>query len=461
MASANLPLQHISLYAFCRKSKDLLKTNHKHFVKFTLTGVHGDRQYVVNPMLDRMGDEDFGALRDLDSLLGISWHIQVRKPITVYPVGRQEDTLSRDIHLKHEFQNSKVGFLVTHSTTWYANSMTQGLFHAPIHRIPNICLAKSDTHSSIIMLLPELYSEDRKSPYLTQDELETIYDLGTRPAIEELSPGTVAEWPAKYRDEMFRARGSNGQLAFASKMLPAWLVGHLGDRIRAALARNGSTWGTGLVFLHQIRGVKHSTSHSPEPAAADAAFHDFLEQQGLSYGRINRHGTWYVDIGVEFSSPYGRCLAWRTDSHSDMVQEACELGEEESRRLTHIGSSKYARDLVSHLPAVSGCRITTGRYHGPYDIAYMQLYTTDKALTYRPDRATFGKTITAEQILRGKAPAYLQSLITLYNNARETSDGHARVEVRVSIFSATKVLVNLDEDLIRTCLVSIARDVWW
>lgn len=137
------------------------------------------------------------------------------------------------------------------------------------------------------MLLPELYSEDRKNSYLTQEELETLYNLGTRPAIEELSPETAAEWPSRYRDEMFRARGHSGQLAFASKMLPDWIVRDIGDRIRAALARNGSTWGTGLVFLHQIRGVKHSTSHSPEPAAADVAFHEFLQQHGLSYQRIS------------------------------------------------------------------------------------------------------------------------------------------------------------------------------
>lgn len=124
MAPVNLPLEHISLYVFCRKSKDLLRTNHKDFVKFTLTGVHDGRQYVVNPTLDRMGDEDFGALRDLDSLLGISWHIEVRKPLTFYPVGRQEDTLSRDVHLKYEFNSSRVRIFLLPSTTRKANKMS-------------------------------------------------------------------------------------------------------------------------------------------------------------------------------------------------------------------------------------------------------------------------------------------------------------------------------------------------
>ncbi|KAF9459638.1 hypothetical protein BDZ94DRAFT_1171312 [Collybia nuda] len=433
----------MSLRSFCQMSKELLQVDHRDFVKFTLEGVHNNMQYVIDPLLHRMeGDEPFDAMRDFDSLLGLSAHIVVHSAITVFPVAKREKTLSSDIHLVHEFEGSR------------------GAFRAPVHKIPNACLATWDVHNVIYILIPDIYRKDRSS-FLTQEEYRILYEDGIRPAIESLSPETVAEWPANYHDELFRARRRNGQLALTSKMLAEWHVRHLGDSIREALARNGSTWGTGLVFLHQIRGVKHSTIHRADSTAAEEAFDGFLSNNKLTYASMSVNGTWYVDVGIEISSPWGNSLAWQADSHCDMVETACELSERDSRSITQIGSSKYVRDIVSHLPAVSGCRITTGRAHGPHDVPYLQLYTTDKALTYQPDNGTFGKSITAEDLLKGKGLAYVESLCTLYNNATETSKSHARIELRVSIFSATKVLIDIDEYLVRSCLVSIDSSIWW
>lgn len=117
------------------------------------------------------------------------------------------------------------------------------------------------------VFIPELYNDDR-SQFLSQEEQKIFYKEGLRPAVVRLTPGVANEWPATYDDKNFRARGANGRLCFQTKVLPDWLVPHLGDCIRESLTDSGHTWGEGLVFLHQIRGVKHGNTHSLSRGAA-------------------------------------------------------------------------------------------------------------------------------------------------------------------------------------------------
>jgi hypothetical protein len=265
-----------------------------------------------------------------------------------------------------------------------------------------------------------------------------------------------------YDDEMFRARGRNGQLSFTSKMLGAWLVPELGDAIRTALTNNGVSWATGLVFLHQIRGVKHSTQHAPNPNSSVAALRQFLGQCKLSWRQIGREGTWFIDTAIEVSSSIGNCLAWRTDSHYNIIRKAVPgLDDDTAERITRLGSSKYARDIVSHLPAVSGCRVNTQTTRGDRNIVYVQLYTTDKAHTYRPDQGHFGKFITPEDILKKKAPAWISNLCMLYNNASDGGSAHARLEVRTELPHAVDALLDIEESVYRRSLISVPCEPWW
>lgn len=349
----------------------------------------------------------------------------------------------------------------------------QGSLYLPIHKVPNLCLGKWSIHTLVRVLLPAIHT-DRRSPELTQEEKAIFYEKGLRPAIANLTHITSSEWPATYSDEMFRARGPNGQLSFCSKVVAEWLVPELGNAIRDALTENGCTWGTGLVFLHQVRGVKHSSTHGINRESAKQALEIFLRDNHLTPGQGAEEGEegdeeadgrggekWWVDAAIEVISNFGNCLAWRTDSHSHIVRRALSISYDEAERITKPGSTLYARDLVSHLTAVSGCRITPGKAHGLYDAVYMQLYTTDKALIYRPDGTAHGKYIKTTEIIAGKGPKFVENLIQLYNNAISTCSSHARLEVRVPLEEAHRVLLNFDDALIRESLVSINPKLWW
>lgn len=116
------------------------------------------------------------------------------------------------------------------------------------------------------------------------------------------------------------------------------------------------------------------------------------------------HRCWWIDVGLEINSKKDEgCLAWRTDSHY------------QADRLTTPGSSKYTRDMASHLTEVSGCRIAPGFVSNTaLSVRYFQAYTTDKSHTYRIDQGRYGKFITCDRILKGKDKDYLEGVYRLY-----------------------------------------------
>lgn len=100
----------LSLLEFCQRAKELLSINQPDFVRFVLTGRDTDgTQACIDPILNRVPqDHPLEIIRDYDSLLGISKTIRVQASITVYPVAKREDTLSKNIHIRYQFSKSSV-----------------------------------------------------------------------------------------------------------------------------------------------------------------------------------------------------------------------------------------------------------------------------------------------------------------------------------------------------------------
>jgi hypothetical protein len=261
---------------------------------------------------------------------------------------------------------------------------------------------------------------------------------------------------------MFRARGRNGTFSFQTKMIPFWNVYELGSTIRSKLRDAGIPWATGIVFLNQIRGVKDTTWHNLSENGAAQALEEFLTLESLDLATLKRRGRWWVDVGLEFFSDDKDCLAWRTDSHTAVVQEICQISERNAQRITSVGSSKYTRDMISHLPQVSGCRIEPGvQGQGGDEVAYLQMYCTDKSLTYRKDQGHHSKFVTCGDIVKGKADGFISSLYSLYINAIGNNNAHARIEIRVPLEFSSKVLLGFNQDIIWRALVSFPRVEWW
>lgn len=194
---------------------------------------------------------------------------------------------------------------------------------------------------------------------LTQEEQTVFYDFGLRPAIQELMPAEASEWPTSYASQLFLARKFKGALSFGTKAVGEWNVLLLGGAIRHHLVRHGYNWGRSLLFLLQVRGTKHTTSHGLSANSAEQALDHFFNEISIPM-HAAEDGEWWIDVGVEFWSELGCCLQWRTDHHGHIYQFISDTDAERANRVTKLGSSKYARDMVAHLPSVSGCRVTPG-----------------------------------------------------------------------------------------------------
>ncbi|TFK58657.1 hypothetical protein BDN72DRAFT_950632, partial [Pluteus cervinus] len=138
------------------------------------------------------------------------------------------------------------------------------------------------------------------------------------------------------------------------------------------------------------------------------------------------------------------------------------LDDATAARITSGGSSKYHRDITSHLPAVAGCRISPGpRGQGHMKAAYFQMYTTDKSVTYHPHGNHYAKHITAGDILSGKDKAYLEGLYNAYTDAMDKNYSIARIEIRVPFRFCHYGLLHFPEELIRESLLVFNPEVWW
>lgn len=257
----------------------------------------------------------------------------------------------------------------------------------------------------IHVLIPGLHDPANPSPFLSQQDQKTFYEKGLLLVVHNLSERHAREWLATYDDEMFRATGRNGTFSFQTKMIHQSKVPDLATKIRMYLRLAGVPWWKEIVILHQVRGVKQTTGHDVDQDSANVALRDFLHTACLDFRTISSDGKWWVDVGFEISRFDGGChLVWRTDQHTKVVRELCVISTPQATRITSRGSRKYLRDIISHLPQVSGCRIQPEvQSRGPYEVAYLQLYGMDKALTYRQDQGHHGKFITCKDIANGKA----------------------------------------------------------
>lgn len=341
------------------------------------------------------------------------------------------------------------------------------------HRIPNFMLGTFGPRHHLNIFFPGLWSKDRaKNPpayRTTLKERSFWYEKGFRPAILSLLGQRVAsEWPATYETEEIRARKNRGGHAWATKMIPVDVVDRLMDRVRrklvadATLDREDVAWAQDFFVMHTIRGVKHATSHSPDFDEAEFHLRQFLLDAKISPA-AHLLGTWWIDVGIEFSSDEGQCLQWITSAHSRVVRHALGISRRDAERITQINSSKYSRDLASHLTAISGFRITPGkRAEGDFETVYIQAYTTDKAVVYNPDGAHHAKFVTAREALGPVQPTKtIDGIHTIYEKARADNSSNARLEVRVPYRFATEVLVELDEVLFRNALCAFTRETWW
>lgn len=279
-----------------------------------------------------------------------------------------------------------------------------------------------------------------------------------------LGEEVAAEWPATYQTEEIRARRRRGGRAWEMKIIQQDITDQLMERIRLEVLLSDNDdldWALDALVMHTIRGVKCSTLHQADPHSAAHSLAELFNGARLVEDAPER-GTWFIDVGIQIGSDNWDCVQWRTATHHLVVQQALHISDRNAERITRVNSSKYHRDLATHLTAVSGFRIVPGdRAAGEFEVAYIQAYTTDKSVD-NVDTTHLRKFLTTQEALGPIQPAKTIEVVHgIYERARLVNASSARLEVRVPYRFATQALLELDFTALRRCLCFFSLEEWW
>ncbi|KAJ3555369.1 hypothetical protein NP233_g12227 [Leucocoprinus birnbaumii] len=463
---SDFPLVTHSIAEFNDRLRIAHQGNQARFMQLNLSGEYEEDGETLQVLVDANRnqveeDEPLVVERDIDSCLGISSHILFDCAISVWTIPPSNLALKSSIHLTREI-------------------MYQGTRHSDVqyHHIPNFELGSMGDRRQLNVFFPKLWTPElakRGLPWKISEEKRTFwYERAFRPAIAALLGDHIAsEWPPTFAAEKLRAAKNRkgpipNETMASTRLIPQEAVGHLADAIRRELTYDvfiddeDREWVSDFFFIHTIRGVKDANRHRVDPQLAEMAVERFTNMSHLVH---NHHlkGLWYVDIGIEISSPLGRCLQWSTAGHCSVVEEVLHISTAHADRITTLSSSKYSRDLVSHLSDVSGFRIVPGpQAQGPFQAAYVQAYTTDKTLTSNREGQHFVKFIERKDALGLKQPpTMISSLHDIYTQAQEKNSSKARLEVRVPWAHGKYVLTEFNPAIIENALYSFTREEWW
>ena len=321
--------------------------------------------------------------------------------------------------------------------------------------IPNTLLANIGLRHQIRAFFPGLRNTDRTSSALTSDESAVFYNMGIRPSICSVAPTTIHDWPPSYASEIFRSSDGKGHCTESTRVVCANDVGEFSMALKRNM--NAVSWGKNLVFGTEIRGIKNDTEHQPQ---MDDTVQERLDKllNYVKYPNEQLTGSWFIDVAIELIIK-DRAIVWRADCYPPIMQRLFEIPERLVDRVSHQ-RNHFEQDISQHLTEVAGFRAQFSKPAGPFEVLYMQAYTTDKSLTYHPTAHHFGKFLTGKNAM-DPGSKYVASLLAAYEEAREKNDVTARLEVRVPISKATVVLRHFPPQLFMDTALVFPRSLWW
>jgi hypothetical protein len=89
------------------------------------------------------------------------------------------------------------------------------------------------------------------------------------------------------------------------------------------------------------------------------------------------------------------------------------------------------------------------------------MYTTDKSVTYQLAGGKHSKHLVPSAAFKGDPPTFVRGLFEAYMDAATKNHVSARVEVRVPLSRAKRVMTVWPNDLLSRMLVMFNRDRWW
>jgi hypothetical protein len=414
-------------------------------------------QIRIDPSMDeakvRLRSGDLRMSSDIDSLIAFSRILGISSAIQVAPYPDYKKTLTTDNHLFICIKEKLVA----------------------AHKVPNFCLAQHTHRGKINIFLPEAYSPDaetRKIPSILQQK---IYNKVIYPALRDVNENYVTHLHNTFGQASLvnRERATN-KFHGTTTDVPGDMVPYFGGRLRHHAIQSGEPELSDLIFMVEHRGTKqlYSWEHGRPDlrAAAFQALSALFVPEWLDAAST----VTFVDLATEIYMN-GHCLRVKTESHPAILRWVMkDLSRRDAVAATNLGM--FFLDPIAQLYSLSGFRwkptLGTERYG---DTAYLQLYYTDKTISYslgfnnlfaaRPVSTMLP--VTIRNLSNDIAKLYnavldlKQNPGTEEDDREERQDGAIRIEARIPWAKAADAMEDLSFDEAKPWIVAYESPVWW
>jgi len=470
-----LPESQMSLKQFVQTAQHLLSLEQSpdalvRVLRFILAGrleLNGSLTRIfINARQGAFPPSIYQSRRDIDSVIGITRDLPFRIALSIFPLPSFRDTLTKNNHMIYKPSSSSgsqvCSILNPLSSRLSLITRTQSAAGIPLHKIPNIALAKADRRQITRVFFPCLY-EENESPAISTELRAHIYDQCLRPAAIEVNPLDQSRWPITYEAAMNLYRDDHGQFHFGTIDIPPRFLKNFGTRLLELFQMREEF--KDAFFVHELRGTKGATLHDPYDAdqrrtALEDVFHAFDT-------RLFKAEDWVVDIAIEIRCP-GHVLQWLTKGHRYVLEFL--MPSATARMISDVLNSKtqYHCDLSAQLDDVGGFRSLPGSRGAADNLTYINVYTTDKSATYQLHTGLF-KRRKPWHLFPDKIDKLLEDMEKIAGTFRtcggsQTTDGlegNARMEIRVPLDLANQTLINIPDDLIQKSLVAFEPPTFW
>jgi hypothetical protein len=325
-----------------------------------------------------------------------------------------------------------------------------------------MALGKADRRHVTRIFFPGLYKKGQ-SPGITADLRAFIYEKGLRPAAIEVNPLDQSRWPITYSALMTLYRDVRGQFHFGTIDFPARLLHKLATKLLEKLETRDEL--RGAFFVHELRGTKGGSIHDPgsdeeRRAAVAGVFHIFDRNM------LNEE-DWVVDVALEVRHE-GHVLQWLTKGHRCILEFILKSASAEQISSVLSSQTQYHLDLSAQLGDLGGFRALPSSRGAADSVSYINVYTTDKSATYQLHEGVFRRR-KAWHLFPDNIGSLLKDLTRIASSFQACAgdatlpglEANARLEIRVPLRLADKVLVHLPDPLIQQSLAMFDCPTFW
>src|SRR5258705_3880206 len=323
-----------------------------------------------------------------------------------------------------------------------------------------MALGTADRRHITRVFFPGLYKKG--SPAIVNETRKLVYEKCLRPAALTINPVDYSRWPTTYSAAMTLSRDKKGMFHFGTIDFPPQLIRKFGEEFLKLLGQHQGL--EDALFLHEYRGTKSSSHHSPEKAdERQASLENVMD---LFDFQMLDPGQWVVDVGLEIRQE-GRILQWLTEGHRRILTYLLPSAPEEHISAILKSDAQYDCDITSQLGELGGFRSSPGSRGKADQVSYINVYTTDKSVTYQLHNGVFRR--RKPWHLFPSSISQLSKDMKYIGNAFESCasdgtaglEGNARMEIRVPVSLANMVLIDLPYNVIAVALASFTPKTLW